>query len=115
MWQRFGSWRDDGLGRGLAEAAIQFARTADCANAGRVGRDVLLATLRMTLWGIGAGLAASLVVTRLIGSLLFGTSPWDLPTYAATVGVFLAVALISGYLPARKASRVDPMIALRSS
>jgi ABC-type antimicrobial peptide transport system permease subunit len=90
-------------------------RMALGASANRVGRDILFATLRVTLWGIGVGLASSLVVARLIGSLLFGTSPWDLPTYAVMTAVFLAVALISGYLPARRASRIDPMIALRSS
>ena len=90
-------------------------RMALGANAGRVGRDVLLTTLRITMWGIGAGVTASLVVTRLIGSLLFGTSPRDLLTYAAIVVLFVAVALISGYLPARKASRIDPMIALRTA
>jgi ABC-type antimicrobial peptide transport system permease subunit len=90
-------------------------RMALGASAGHIGRGVLLATLRVTLWGIGAGLAASLAVARLIGSLLYGTSPWDVPTYAAMAAAFLTVALISGYLPARRAARIDPMVALRSS
>jgi predicted permease len=90
-------------------------RMALGASAGRVRRDVLLATLRVALWGIGVGLVVSLGVAQLIASLLFGTSPWDVTTYVAMAAIFLAVALVSGYLPARRASRVDPMIALRSS
>jgi ABC-type antimicrobial peptide transport system permease subunit len=90
-------------------------RMALGASASRVRRDVLLATLHVTLWGIGVGIVVSLVVARLIASLLFDTSPWDVTTYIAMAAIFLAVALVSGYLPARKASRVDPMIALRSN
>ena len=89
-------------------------RMALGASAGRVRRDVLLATLHVTAWGIGVGILASLAVARLLASLLFDTSPWDATTYVAMAAIFLAVALVSGYLPARRASRVDAMIALRS-
>lgn len=90
-------------------------RMALGATSSRVQRDVLWWTLRLTLAGVVAGLCASLVVSRLIASLLFGASPWDTVTYAGMTVVFLAVALLSGYLPARRASRIDPVIALRSS
>jgi ABC-type antimicrobial peptide transport system permease subunit len=85
------------------------------ASAGRVRRDVLLATLRVALIGIVVGIVVSLAAARLIASLLFGTSPWDAPTYIGMAAIFLAVALISGYLPARRASRIDPIVALRSN
>jgi ABC-type antimicrobial peptide transport system permease subunit len=90
-------------------------RMALGASAGRVRRDVILSTLRLTLWGLGAGVVLSLIAARLIASLLYGTSPWDAATYAAMAAIFLAVALVSGYLPARTASRVNAMIALRGS
>jgi predicted permease len=89
-------------------------RMALGASAGRVRRDVLLATLRVALAGIVVGIVVSLAAARLIASLLFGTSPWDVPTYIGMAAIFLAVALISGYLPARRASRIDPIVALRS-
>jgi predicted permease len=89
-------------------------RMALGASAGRVRLEVLLATLRVTLAGIAAGIAASLMASRLITSLLFGTSPWDAVTYVAMAGIFLAVALVSGYLPARRASRIDPLAVLMS-
>ena len=54
-------------------------------------------------------------VARLIASLLYFTSPWDVQTYLATVFGLFAVALISGFFPARRASRVSPMTALRNS
>ena len=63
--------------------------------------------------GIGIGLPLALAVTRLTASLLFGLKPTDPKTIAAAVIVMLAVAAIAGYLPARRASRVDPMVALR--
>jgi ABC-type antimicrobial peptide transport system permease subunit len=83
------------------------------ASAGRVLRDVLSSTLRMTLLGLVLGTAASLAVARLIASLLFSTSPWDLATFFSMGVAVILVALISGYFPARRASRVSPIRALR--
>jgi predicted permease len=89
-------------------------RMALGASAGRVRRGVILNTLRLALAGIVVGTAASVVSARLIASLLFATSPWDVTTYAGVTLSLIAVALISGYLPARRASGIDPMTALRS-
>src|SRR5262249_34901757 len=65
--------------------------------------------------GIGAviGLGAALAATRWLKSLLFGLQPHDPLTIGLAVFVLLAVAAVAGYLPARRASRVDPMVALR--
>jgi len=90
-------------------------RMALGASAARVLRDVLADTLRLTLAGIVLGTAASLVVARLIASLLFSTSPWDVRTFLTMGAALLTVALISGYIPARRASHVSPMRALRNS
>jgi ABC-type antimicrobial peptide transport system permease subunit len=89
-------------------------RMALGASTGRVQRQVLSGTLRLALAGIGVGAVASLAVTRLIASLLFDTSPWDAGTYVGMALVLLLVALVSGYLPARRASRISPMVALRA-
>jgi predicted permease len=89
-------------------------RMALGASAGRVRREVILNTLHLAVAGLVVGTAASLVSARLIVSLLFGTSPWDATTYAGMVLLLVTVALISGYVPARKASSIDPMTALRS-
>ncbi|MGB6744575.1 MAG: FtsX-like permease family protein, partial [Terracidiphilus sp.] len=90
-------------------------RMALGATMGRVQRQVLTGTLRLALTGIALGAAASLAAARLIASLLFATSPWDAATYAAMAMALLAVAGIAGYLPARRASRIDPMVALRAN
>jgi putative ABC transport system permease protein len=67
------------------------------------------------LTGIGAsiGITAALVVTRFMNTLLFGVSPLDPLTFAAVAFVLTSVALVASYLPARRAMRIDPMIALR--
>ncbi len=90
-------------------------RMALGATAGRVMRDVLANTLRLTLAGVLLGTAASLAVARLIASLLFSTSPWDAQTFLVMVVGLVIVAMVSGYFPARRASRVSPMSALRNS
>jgi putative ABC transport system permease protein len=80
-------------------------------------RDVLTMVLRQGLTlvglGLGVGFAASLVLTRLLASLLFEVRPTDLGTSLAVALVLATVALIASYLPARRAASVDPMIALR--
>ena len=89
-------------------------RMALGASMGRVQRDVLSDTLRLTIVGVATGVIVSTVVARLIMSLLFATSPWDPGTYTAVMLALIAVALVAGYLPALRASRIDPMVALRN-
>jgi ABC-type antimicrobial peptide transport system permease subunit len=81
----------------------------------RVLWDVIWNTLRLALMGISAGVVGSLMFSRLVASLLFGTSPNDPQTFATIMALLGAVALLAGYLPARRASRIDPVIALRTN
>jgi len=69
--------------------------------------------IRMTLLGAAIGLVASLAVTRALSSLLFGVSVTDPLTFIAVPVVLAFVAILACYLPARRAMRVDPIIALR--
>jgi predicted permease len=81
-------------------------------------RDVRRLFLRhgllLTCAGIAAGIAASLAVTRVMSALLFGVGSIDPVTYAAVTAGLAAVALLATWLPARRASRTDPMVALRA-
>jgi predicted permease len=90
-------------------------RMALGASARDVQRDILLQTLRLAAMGLGIGTAASWLLTRVIGGLLFGVSPTDPATFGIMLIVLTAVAAIAGYLPARRASHIDPMAALRVS
>jgi ABC-type antimicrobial peptide transport system permease subunit len=79
--------------------------------------DVLKMTvahaLRLVLTGVAIGLAAAFVLTRVMSTLLFGVSPTDPLTFISISIVLVSVAVTASYLPALRATRVDPMFALR--
>jgi ABC-type antimicrobial peptide transport system permease subunit len=81
-------------------------------------RDVLLAVLRqgivMIAVGLVIGTAGALALTRLVGSLLFGVTAMDPLSFAAALLVLTMVGLLASYFPARRALRIDPVVALRS-
>ena len=80
-------------------------------------RDVLGLVLkngmRLAVVGIALGVGGALWLTRFLESLLFGVKPIDPPTFAASVLLLAAVALLACYMPARRATKIDPMVALR--
>jgi putative ABC transport system permease protein len=84
---------------------------------GARSRDVLTMILgqglRTVLIGIAIGLAGSLALSRVIASLLFGVTATDPLTFAAVILLLVAAAMLACYLPARRAARIDPMVALR--
>jgi ABC-type antimicrobial peptide transport system permease subunit len=84
---------------------------------GAQGRDVLEMVLRqgttMALAGLAIGVGAALGLTRLMASLLFGVTAHDPLTFGAVALLLLLVALLACYIPARRAMKVDPMVALR--
>ena len=93
------------------EIAIRFALGAQRE---RVLTQLLFDGLRPALVGLVFGLAASIVVTRLVASMLYGTRPLDPVVYALAVAILLACTFLACALPAWRASRLDPILALRS-
>jgi putative ABC transport system permease protein len=92
------------------EIGIRMALGADRTS---VLRMVLGQGLSLAAAGIVAGLTASFAISRVLASMLFGVKPTDPATTASVVGLITLVALTASYLPARSATRVDPMIVLR--
>src|SRR5438874_13728190 len=85
--------------------------------AGATAQDVLRMVLTtgggLFLMGAAIGLVAAVVMSRLVSHLLFEVSPGDPVSYVSVVVVFAAIALLACYIPARRAAKVDPMVALR--
>jgi putative ABC transport system permease protein len=80
--------------------------------------DVRALVVSQALWmglaGLAVGLAGALAVARVLGSLLFNVSANDPMTFIGVCGLLIGVVLVAAYLPARRATRVDPMVALRA-
>jgi predicted permease len=88
-------------------------RMALGAQRGTVVRMVLRDVLALAVLGLAIGLPAALGASKLLASLLFGVKPGDPRALAAAVAVLFSASLVAGYLPARRASRIDPMTAVR--
>ncbi len=99
------------VGRRRAEIGIRMALGASVV---RVQSQVIRETLRLAAMGIVLGILASLALSRMMASMLFGISATDALTLSAAVVCLAAMAAVAGYLPARRASKVDPASALRS-
>jgi putative ABC transport system permease protein len=93
------------------EIGVRMALGAQAADAVRM---VLSEAMKLALIGGAIGLAAALILARVMASLLYGVSASDPLTFIAVLILLAAVALVACYLPARRAARVDPVIALRS-
>jgi putative ABC transport system permease protein len=88
-------------------------RMALGASTGSILSWLLRQGMRLTLIGVGVGLIGALAITRLLRGLLFGIAPTDVVTYAGLTILLAVVSLLACYIPARRATKVDPLIALR--
>jgi predicted permease len=102
------------LAHGVARRTHEIGiRTALGANQIDVLRLVLGQGLKLTFIGVAIGIIAALALTRFLSSLLYGVQPTDPLTFVAVSLILIVVALLACYVPARRATKVDPMVALR--
>jgi ABC-type antimicrobial peptide transport system permease subunit len=94
------------------EMAIRLALGAE---RGHILRLVVRQGLGLALVGIAVGLCAAFLMTRLMSSMLYDVSARDLTTFAIAPVIFLCIALLASYLPARRATRLNPLEVLRES
>jgi ABC-type antimicrobial peptide transport system permease subunit len=99
-----------GVSRRTNEFGVRLALGAD---RGRVVWLVLRQTLELIGIGVGVGMAIAPPLNRLVKSFLFGLGPYDVASIGSAITAMTVVALFAGYIPARRAAKVDPMVALR--
>lgn len=88
-------------------------RIALGAQSGTILKMILGQGIRLALIGVAAGLCGALVLTRLISSMLFGVKPFDALTFIAVAFLLMGIAIFASYIPAARATRIDPVVALR--
>jgi predicted permease len=93
------------------EIGVRMALGADAA---AVGRMIVRDGAIMTVFGVGTGVVLALVLARGLRTLLFGVNPWDPGVFLTVTALLAVVALAASYLPARRAARLDPTVALRA-
>jgi predicted lysophospholipase L1 biosynthesis ABC-type transport system permease subunit len=98
------------VGQRTQEMGIRMALGADRS---AIRKLVVWHGMRLTLVGVAVGIAAAFALTRLIVSILFGVKPWDPAVFISAPLILSAVALLAVWLPATRASKLDPMQALR--
>jgi len=98
------------VGQGSREVGIRLALGATPRN---IMTMIVRGGMTLTFWGVGIGIGGALVVSRLMRSLLFGVGVTDVVTFVAVPAVLACIAFLASYIPARRASRIDPSISLR--
>ena len=98
------------VGQGTREVGIRLALGATPAN---IMTLIVRGGMSLALWGVAIGIGGALVVSRLMRSLLFGVGATDVATFVAVPILLACIALVASYIPARRASRIDPSTSLR--
>jgi ABC-type antimicrobial peptide transport system permease subunit len=98
------------VGQGSREVGIRLALGATPTN---IMTLIVRGGMILAFWGVGIGIGGSLAVSRLMRSLLFGVGAIDAVTFAAVPVLLASIAFLASYVPAKRASRIDPSISLR--